>query len=129
MNREIKFRGKSIESGEWVYGSLIIEEEKHYIVQSVTEHIKRYDYEVYMIEVNPETVGQYTGLHDKNGKEIYEGDIVKITFSEEIMPIVFNKARFVIVDKYNNRFELYEFVNNLEVIGNTTDNPELLESE
>jgi len=129
MERDIEFRGKRKDNGQWIHGNLIIDEDRYYICLGINEHIKRDDYEVYMLEVIPETVGQYTGLHDKNGKEIYEGDIVKITFSEEIMPIVFNKARFVIVDKYNNRFELYEFVNNLEVIGNTTDNPELLESE
>jgi len=121
--REIKFRGKLLNSGKWAYGNLDIKKTGTAIITPDKTALGTYG------RVEPETIGQYTGLHDKKGQEIYEGDIVKITFSEEIMPIVFNKARFVIVDKYNNRFELYEFVNNLEVIGNTTDNPELLESE
>lgn len=72
MNREINFRGKIIDNSGWAYGSLVVEEDKNYIALNINDNIKRDDYDVYMLEVIPKTVGQYTGLYDKNGKAIYE---------------------------------------------------------
>lgn len=139
--REIKFRGKRIDNGEWIYGDLIIDEDRYYICLQVNDNIKRDDYEVYMIEVDPNTIGQYTGLHDKNGKEIYEGDIVDIdnnvalTFGVKARgKIQYVGGMFLVSDGKNisivhSLFILTDTNYNLrgEVIGNIYDNPELLE--
>ncbi len=72
MNREILFRGKRLDNGEWVYGDLVTKY-PHHKGLTIVENGRVYH------EVDPETVGQYLGIADKNGDKVFQGDILKYT--------------------------------------------------
>ena len=129
--REILFRGKRMDNGDWVYGYYVhigpVSCQRAYI-------IPEYASSLYVNEVDPSTVGQYTGLKDKNGKRIFEGDIAKVLQGKDkdIAYVGFENGAFMLYPKTGNIYErtLWEYWYNdwdVEVIGNVTDNPELLE--
>ena len=123
--REIRFRGKRLDNGEWVYGCL-----KHVYRNDFSPEITSWtDAEggYYRTDpVNPNTVGQYTGMKDSDGNEIYEGDIVRGFGGEHI----YGKWEFntvITIESFiGDTYELGHFENS-KVIGNIHDNPELLE--
>lgn len=123
--REILFRGKISGTNKWIEGYLFVSQEGgHYIVD--TNNDGDNSIPVRLILVSPETVGQYTGLKDKNGKKIFEGDIVKEYNSlgeyNGIGNVQWDELFLAWhVDKYGG------YINNYEVIGNIHSNPELLE--
>lgn len=133
--REILFRGKRKDNGEWVCGyyacqsnhSCINRKFCHFILKDECLDIGLGGLEYY--EVIPETVGQYTGLPDKDGKRIFEGDIIKSSIDDEIKgTIIFDEySRFMINVLYDGSFYLLGHVNDgVEVIGNIYDNPKSL---
>ena len=152
--REIKFRGKTL-SGKWVYGDLVHFTNTEGVDASViitghqaTAESDDFDYALCYARnefkiVIPESVGQFTGLHDRNGKEIYEGDIVKWILTmpevgvnggyeeydtEEIGEIQWD-AGALYLGEYCAAGFAYDSKHHAEIIGNIHDNPELLKTE
>ena len=125
--REILFRGKRIENGEWVYGSLVL-----WYDGSISIETGVYDAPMYAVD--PATIGQYTGLTDKNGKRIFEGDLITIPGSKRQglpAPVKWSNfdARFEICRRGFNPICLDGDEGIYEVIGNIHDNYEFLEGE
>lgn len=118
--REILFRGMRLGNGEWVYGYLFRIWDEAYILWGTTNGIPG------MIKVDPSTVGQYTGLTDKNGEKIFEGDVITISSAFMTGIVEYHDCGFEV--RENDVYEcLWYDSDELEVIGNIHDNPELLE--
>ena len=127
------FKAKRLDNGEWVQGYLFGIWEKRYILWGMTNDIPN------MIEVGPSTICQCTGLKDKNGKLIWENDVVLFwdTYSTENGQAEMDCIGKVVWDdetisfQVTNRLssESYEVIDECSVIGNIFDNKELLESE
>lgn len=131
--REYKFRGKRIDNGKWTYG--------FYYKYEVPGEIHHYMYRNAMDDcsVDPETVGQYAGIRDRNGNEVYEGDILRVpdlyetpentvtTYHSEL--VGFNRCAFTLGGQPLPLTEDADYVSDeCEVIGNIYDNPDLLEA-
>lgn len=158
MDREILFRGKSVETNDWVYGSYILEKYGN------TSYICYFEYGTFVtikqVEVIPETVGEFTGMTDKNGIKIFKGDIVRTQpFYDRPYSKTRKEKQFLgIVEYYiktfrnpdsptnGQKYDSFWWVNigedtgkynhyswtrfwNCEIVGNKFDNPELLSKE
>lgn len=120
--REIKFRGKKFCQDEWIYGSLITRGERG----ADGNFIDTGRGECYPLQ--QDTIGQYTGLHDKNGNEIYEGDIFHIGDQNLLHEVLWHDTGLIgkQIGCYGSYIGLEHWADSIEVIGNVHDNPELL---
>jgi uncharacterized phage protein (TIGR01671 family) len=135
MNREIKFRGKSEVTNEWVYGSLVkVGNESHIVgfdeVDLDGHHLSYCSDRP--IFTKQGTIGQFTGKYDKNGKEIYEGDILRHLNGNTFQVLYSNRTTSFILISISHKevgldLGIYDTENCFEVIGNIYDNKELLE--
>lgn len=141
MSDNIIFRAKCVDNGEWVRGVPHFENNKCFMITDLLIYEEHQCTGVENVEVIPETVGQYTGLTDKNGKMIFEGDIGKFKRFENsyIGKIVYNQktAGFefwwnVVVGAYGEKATYtanLSVCDEIEIISNIHDNPELLKGE
>lgn len=134
MNNRYICKGKRKDNGEWIYGDLIIDQYGKYYIHPNANAFSVNEYNlakcIQMIEVIPETVGQCTGLEDKNGKLIFEGDIVHFktpAYHYKNCRIKYQSfyARYCAIDNKGYEYPMdkaFEY----EIIGNIRDNPDLL---
>lgn len=136
--REIIFRGRRVDNGEWAYGYLveatnvITDKKATFIFGQDTTYFTHGEFAC-SFEVKPETVGQFTGLTDKNGKKVFEGDVVE--YAGSCGEIVFAECRGSFLSREKDMY--CEWLSTLprygtgimEIIGNIYDNKDLLEGK
>lgn len=133
--RTITFRGKVKHDGRWVYGSLLVYGDgEHNIFEQ-----RKHNYKLDSYNVEPETVGQFSGLTDQNGKEIYEGDIITLKgdyprvvlwdkMSWALMPTeYYHDEYFWVMNLQHPGLDWWEeYADEFEIIGNIYENPDML---
>ena len=133
MERIIKFRGKRTDNGEWVYGDLI------HTTKDFKKRVQIIDWSTneITVEVGTKTVGQFTGLKDKDGKKVYEGDILYDKYDDVLedngygeiyCEVVFKNGAFGVMGKITDQFSPFSYnpITTEVVISNIYDNPELI---
>lgn len=149
--REILFRGKRLDNGEWIYGGYFKHNNRQKCVIGDSDKPEDFDDLIFVsgfadwnmprplnyAKVDPNTVGQFTGVCDKNGKKIFEGDIVKLEDRLCVITWLAGNAQFDLTFlKFYGDIRIVNFkgvdmrdLYGYEVIGNIYDNPELLEAK
>ena len=140
--REILFKAKRKDNGEWVEGFVFEFKGEFYIMEMTQTFMTAYyseesvvDFNIRAIEIDPDTICQYTGLTDKNGKKIWENDIVKANLDESYpedityIKILWNECGFCVNENCSTDIWTLEKwdAEHFQVCGNIFDNPDLLE--
>ncbi|HAO6228227.1 TPA: hypothetical protein IQB38_001661 [Listeria monocytogenes] len=128
---EIEFRGKRIDNREWIYGNLMqFEDSATFIFADERKGASTLTYAHFIINnmhaIDEKTIGQYTGLKDKNGKKIFEGDVGWDEHNECYGVVKFEDAKFLYLWE-NIAEDLWEVADVIEICGNIHENPDLLE--
>ncbi|MGJ6106411.1 YopX family protein [Listeria monocytogenes] len=131
--REIEFRGKRIDNGEWVYGNLMqFEDSATFIFVDERKGASTLTYAHFIINnmhaIDEKTIGQYTERQDINNNKIFEKDIATCQFFDKKITgvIEFIEYMWAVNDRKNQRLYQLNEVSNIEVVGNVEENPELL---
>lgn len=125
--REIKFRGIQVSDGAMIHGNLLCMNDKHYIMPFDYGDLNDLDFGYCFDEVISETVGQFTGLQDKNGKNIYEGDIIQYILNKHRYIVTMDNFCVGTIDAKGEKLRLGIVHNDFEIISNIYENPNLLE--
>lgn len=133
MNREILFRGKRLDTGTWIESDIAFkvddgEDKRGFVVVGFDYNGINQPYNFYTLEVDPATVSQFTGLIDKNGKQIFEGDVIHHGDASELCLVTYIESGFYSVptSKEKHTLSLEMWLSACVVIGNIFDNPELV---
>lgn len=125
MSREIEFKAKCKNTQEWVFGYVYYCFDGEYISQGYDDvpprayHIKKHNGDIVIIDER--TLGQYTGLKDKNGVKIFEGDLLKFNAIQKVS-VIFKNGRFCLLSKFvHDTIYSISSLKELEVIGNIHD--------
>lgn len=125
--REILFRGKRVDNGEWTYGYYCPKPYSHFPCEATIFPSETIDRDWHGERVDPDTVGRFTGLTDRNGVKIFEGDIVLHKGECGLVGYSYDYGMFEVDFDYCFASFIDISASNREVIGNIYDNPELLE--
>lgn len=132
--REIIFRAKREDNGEWIYGYYVHMPDAAGSVHRMYVPAGNPDESNHVFYIDPQTVGQYTGLTDKNSVKIFEGDVVKIdgdgeTIGTDKLVVEFETGAFYLCHNDRLVYLLRNWHDYVEVVGNKYDNPELFEED